>query len=285
MADKKISQLTEKETLVENDIITILDSEDNNTNKKAKISAIPIVNNLKELTVTGTFTSGVLTFTASETFTPVDGDLYKFKAPIGNTTNATAFNLIIGETTYPIYFVVSSYAIASVNLITAGDIIILVYNSTDSCFYVTYNSTASAGFQRVGDTLIRSAYSILPDAQDKNLGSVSSRWGAVYSTQTYASGVPLYQGYATNTSTTPSVGTTTNQVTVFTNPLESLTITAIPTSTIECEYQFTAGENFTLTATPLENKWLGVDEPTFTEGESYVIKIKNGYAISYKVGA
>ena len=38
MADKKISQLTEKATLVGNDIITILDSEASNVNKKAKLS-------------------------------------------------------------------------------------------------------------------------------------------------------------------------------------------------------------------------------------------------------
>lgn len=41
MADQKISQLTEKAALVGNDIITILDSEASNVNKKAKISALP----------------------------------------------------------------------------------------------------------------------------------------------------------------------------------------------------------------------------------------------------
>ena len=40
MADQKISQLTEKATLVGNDIITILDSEAANANKKAKVSAV-----------------------------------------------------------------------------------------------------------------------------------------------------------------------------------------------------------------------------------------------------
>lgn len=40
MADQKISQLSEKTTLVADDIITILDSQNNNTNKKAKVSAV-----------------------------------------------------------------------------------------------------------------------------------------------------------------------------------------------------------------------------------------------------
>ena len=40
MADQKISQLSEKTTLVADDIITILDSQNNNINKKAKLSAV-----------------------------------------------------------------------------------------------------------------------------------------------------------------------------------------------------------------------------------------------------
>ena len=43
MADKKISQLTEKTTLVGDDVITILDSEASNANKKAKLRALPQV--------------------------------------------------------------------------------------------------------------------------------------------------------------------------------------------------------------------------------------------------
>ena len=40
MADQKISQLSEKTTLVADDVITILDSQNNNANKKAKVSAV-----------------------------------------------------------------------------------------------------------------------------------------------------------------------------------------------------------------------------------------------------
>lgn len=61
MADQKISQLTEKATLVGNDIITILDSEAANANKKAKISALP------QLTATAPveITNGVVSMQAS----------------------------------------------------------------------------------------------------------------------------------------------------------------------------------------------------------------------------
>ena len=40
MADQKISQLSEKTTLVADDVITILDSQNNNANKKAKVGAV-----------------------------------------------------------------------------------------------------------------------------------------------------------------------------------------------------------------------------------------------------
>ncbi len=53
MADQKISQLTEKTNLVGDDIITILDSEASNANKKAKISALPKLTATAPLDITG----------------------------------------------------------------------------------------------------------------------------------------------------------------------------------------------------------------------------------------
>ena len=75
MADQKISQLTEKATLVGNDIITILDSQNGNTNKKAKVSAvtalstytatspIDITSNVVSISTASTNTNGALTST------------------------------------------------------------------------------------------------------------------------------------------------------------------------------------------------------------------------------
>ena len=77
MADQKISQLTEKTTLVGDDIITILDSEASNANKKAKISALPKLTATAPLDITGkvisissadTSTSGALSSTDWNTF-------------------------------------------------------------------------------------------------------------------------------------------------------------------------------------------------------------------------
>ena len=80
MADQKISQLTEKATLVGNDIITILDSQNGNANKKAKVSAvtalstytatspIDITSNVVSISTASTNTNGALTSTDWNTF-------------------------------------------------------------------------------------------------------------------------------------------------------------------------------------------------------------------------
>ena len=60
---------------------------------------------------------------------------------------------------------------------------------------------------------------------------------------------------------------------------------SIPTGTYETEIQFTTDTGFTFTDNALTNKWLGVDAPTFEDGSSYVIAVKNGYAVCAKVGA
>lgn len=181
MVDQKISQLTEKQTLVGNDVITILDSEDNNTNKKAKVSAV----NTLVSTYTGT-------------------------APINITGKVVS--------------------IATADATTTGAL-----SSTD---WSTFN--AKAGAQQV-----------IADTEN----------------------------------TTATLELASNTLYTFSEPLTALTISSLASGTYENEIQFIADEEFTLTAEALTGKWLGVDEPTFTAGETYIIKIKNGYAISYKVGA
>lgn len=279
---KTIGNMTLKAVPVGTDMVAIADSEDLDKTKKVLLSAISGggVANLTDLTVTGTYSGGILTFTASETFTPVDGDLYKFKAPVGNTTNATDFNLVIGGTTYPIYFVLTTPALSNAGVIQAGTVLILSYSSADSGFYVVFNSLADAKFQVVGGTLLRSSYTILPDVSNvRSLGSTSSRWSGMYATQAYlgSSGARAYQEVINNITTTPVIAVTNHQLTVFTNPLESLTITAIPTTTIECEYHFTTASTFTFSAPPLVGKWIG-GTPTFGPNKSYTIVIKNGIA-------
>lgn len=222
MADKKISQLTEKQTLVENDIITILDSEDSNANKKAKVSAvdtlvstytgtapIDITSKVVSIATANTNTSGALTSTDWNTFNGKQ-DAITASAPLDLTSN--------------------TLTIATADATTTGAL-----SSTD---WTTFNSKANA-------------QEVIADTEN----------------------------------TTATLELASNTLYTFSEPLTALIISSLASGTFENEIQFTAGEDFVLTAEALAGKWLGVDEPTFTAGETYIIKIKNGYGITYKVGA
>ena len=222
MADQKISQLTEKQTLVGNDIITILDSEDSNANKKAKVSAVDTL---------------VSTYTGT--------------APIDITSKVVS--------------------IATANTNTSGAL-----TSTD---WNTFNGkqdaiTASAPLDLTSNTLT------IATADATTTGALSSTdWS------TFNSKANAQQVIADTENTTATLTLASNTLYTFSEPLTSLTISSLASGTFENEIQFTAGEEFTLTAEALAGKWLGFDEPTFTEGKTYIIKIKNGYGITYKVGA
>lgn len=72
MADQKISQLTEKTTLVSDDVITILDSQDNLVNKKAKVGT---VTTLTTYTATAPLDITNKTISIPQAATSVDGYL------------------------------------------------------------------------------------------------------------------------------------------------------------------------------------------------------------------
>lgn len=222
MVDQKISQLTEKQTLVGNDVITILDSEDNNTNKKAKVSAVNTLVSTYEGTAPINITGKVVSIATADATTT--GAL--------SSTNWSAFNNKQDAitATSPLDLTSNTLTIATAGTNTTGAL-----TSTD---WNTFNGKASA-------------QAVIADTEN----------------------------------TTATIELASNTLYTFSEPLTALTISSLASGTYENEIQFIAGEEFTLTAEALAGKWLGVDEPTFTEGETYIIKIKNGYAISYKVGA
>ena len=221
MADQKISQLTEKTTLVGNDVITILDSEASNANKKAKISAV----------------TALSTYTAS---TPLD-----------------ITNKVI--------------SISTADSTTSGAL-----SSTD---WSTFNSKQ--------DTISATS----PIDITGNVVSIStadtSTSGALSSTDwnTFNGKANVQAVEADASSTTATLDLDANKLYTFATALTALTISSIPAGTYETEIQFTTDATFTFTATPLANKWIGVDSPTFDASTSYIISIKNGYAVLGKVGA
>ena len=110
MADQKISQLTEKTTLVGNDIITILDSEASNVNKKAKLSGaaglwtytgtapISVTNKAISISKADTSTSGYLDSTDWNTFNGKQGAL-TFSSPLAESSGTVSISTADTSTT------------------------------------------------------------------------------------------------------------------------------------------------------------------------------------------
>lgn len=67
--------------------------------------------------------------------------------------------------------------------------------------------------------------------------------------------------------------------------ISSLEISNFIDDVREIEIQFTTDSTFTFTDGGYTGKWLGVSTPSFDPSTSYVIAIKNGYAVLGKVGA
>lgn len=97
----------------------------------------------------------------------------------------------------------------------------------------------------------------------------------------------------TNTTATIAIDSTNfyNKLYRYTQALTELTLTgslvetAASTYRYETEIQFTTGATFTFTATGLANRWIGINAPSFDSNTTYIIAIKNGYAVLGKVGA
>lgn len=122
MADQKISQLTEKATLVGNDIITILDSENGNANKKAKVSAvtalstytatspIDITSNVVSISTASTNTNGALTSTDWNTF----NGKANVQAVVADLSSTSATLALASNTLYTFATALTSLTISSI---------------------------------------------------------------------------------------------------------------------------------------------------------------------------
>jgi nicotinamide mononucleotide (NMN) deamidase PncC len=300
----KISALSEKQTLVGNDVITILDSEDSNANKKAKVSAvdtlvstytgtapIDITSKVVSIATANTNTSGALTSTDWNTFNGKQ-DVITASAPLDLTSNTLTIATADASTTgalsstdwgtfngkqdaitasAPLDLTSNTLTIATADASTTGAL-----SSTD---WGTFNGkqdaiTASAPLDLTSNTLT------IATADTNTSGAISSTdWN------TFNSKANAQEVIADAENTTAILELASNTLYTFSEPLTALTISSIPSGTYETEIQFTADTGFTFTDNALTNKWLGVDAPTFEDGSSYVIAIKNGYGVCAKVGA
>lgn len=121
----------------------------------------------------------------------------------------------------------------------------------------------------------------------ERIQGVGAEWGAT---------VPIIKGepgayiQPTNitdtTSTTATIASLAENVRyVYTQPLTSLTISAVPDSAQETEIQFTAGTGITVSL-PADVGMMPLGGATFVEGASYIINFRNKIAVvaSYTPG-
>lgn len=234
MADAKISQLTEKQTLGENDLLVIASGSSNYKLKGstvktyaqgglATVATSGSYNDLSDKPTIPTVNDATLTITQNG----VSAGTFTANA----STDATiAITETVQSATSPLSITSNALSISTADTSTSGAL-----TSTD---WNTFNGKANV-------------QTVTNDASN----------------------------------TTATLALVPNTLYTFTNALTALTISSIPSGTYETEIQFTTDTGFTFTDNALTNKWLGVDAPTFEDGSSYVIAIKNGYGVCAKVGA
>lgn len=238
-------------------------------------------------TITGTFSNNTLSLSASN-MTLEDGALYGFVCPVTNTANASTATITIGSTVINLRSVTSNLFSPNTYLWQEGDYQIYRYDETNSVFNLVYSAMISTVFQPVNPSTILTTQDIIPAQNSNNsLGDTNHKYYAGYFTNLYvtADKINVTQQVVDSSNVSPVINLTSNICRVYTSPLVSLTISSIPTDSFECEIQFTTDSSFTFTSQPLVGKWLGVTVPEFEANTSYIIAIKNGYAVLGKVGA
>lgn len=244
MADQKISQLTEKQTLANDDLLVIASGSSNYK--------------LKGSTVKTYAQGGLATVATSGDYTDLTN-----KPTIPTVNNAT---LTVTQ-----------------NGVSAGTFTANASSDTTIAITETIQS-ASSPLSITSNVLSMSTADTNTDGY-----LTSTDWNkfsnkAVYQTLTEDT---------THTTATIAVDNSNfyNKLFRYTQPLTELTLsgtlveTSASTYRYETEIQFTTGATFTFTATGLANRWIGIDAPTFDVSTTYVIAIKNGYAVLGKVGA
>lgn len=286
---KKISQLTLKNSLASTDVIPILDSEDSYENKKVLASSISsgcnvhIIENITKTNISG---GTIYNGTCADVTSYEEGHIYVYKSPssydsqitrylnINNIGNARLwFNSIteFNDTSFPTRAIYDSMVVVIYrdgDEYTKGFYLLDTTNNSIKdyiwCRYINfgYNSKCSSTQGNGNLATIRQYVVTLSGA------SISIDYTA-------SSNYDLYR----------------HSCIICSDPLSSLTLTHLSDSSgaepmWEKEIQFTTDSTFTMTATDLVGKWIGVNTTaTFDPNTSYVIKIKNGYGYVYKVGA
>lgn len=310
MADAKISELTEKQTLGANDLLVIAT---NSNNYKVKGSTVKTYaqDGLATVATSGSYTDlsnkpSIPTKTSDLTN---DSDFIdstdlstalETKQDVIDASNKLDYDYLSNTPTIPDEL--TDLTDIAINSGTLADGQLLKYDATNSKWINGSGNTTTVDWSDItnkptfatvattGDYDDLTDTPTIPTVNNATLTITQNGVSVGTFTANASSDVTIAVGeaqavIADASSTTATLALASNTLYTFATALTALTISSIPSTTYETEVQFTAGTSFALTATPLTNKWLGVDAPSFTDGESYVIVVKNGYGVCAKVGA
>ncbi len=277
---KPIGDLTLKAAPVGADMIAIADSQDSNKTKKILVSAISggggggasnvhIVENV-------TYSSGVYSGTSADVTQYQDGHLYIFNSPNSNISDdSRSLNInSLGAKTLDYHKVASDFFYKK-EAIQAQSVSIVCYNSITDKFYLVATDRTIAQNYGLFDYLYTSTNSFIQYEPIKQVrtNAAGTTPEIIINTSSTVGGVRVHRIYRCN------------------SVLSSLSI-RLPNvlgdqdvSTWETEIHFTTGATFTYSETGNPLTWIGVNAPTFDPNTSYVIAIKNAYAVLGKVGA
>lgn len=284
---KTIGNMTLKAAPVGTDMVAIADSEDLDKTKKVLLSAISggggesHIHWIKNASYDSS--TKVLSGIADDVTSYVDGDLYAFYFP-ENVSGNVLLKVDVNSLGALVVYRPGLDTYQFNGVFKQNWLMIFTYKSYLPGFFLAYADTFANSFMKVQSNMILSSCSIIPTSNTYTLGNTGRSW-----TNIYVNSCPVDQEVSSSTSTTPTIdlnnSSNYHKVFVYTLPLTSLTLTNVSSKTFEQEIQFTTDSTFTFTASGLTGKWLGVSAPTFDPNTSYVIAIKNGYAVCSKVGA
>lgn len=310
MADAKISELTEKQTLGSNDLLVIAT---NSNNYKVKGSTVKTYaqDGLATVATSGSYVdlSNKPTIPTKTSELTNDSDFIdttdlstalETKQDVIDASNKLDYDYLSNTPTIPDEL--TDLTDISINSSTLADGQLLKYDATSTKWVNGSGNTTTVDWSDItnkptfatvattGDYDDLTDTPTIPTVNNATLTITQNGVSAGTFTANASSDVTIALGdaqsvVADTSSTTATLALASNTLYTFATALTALTISSIPSDTYEVEIQFTAGTSFALTATPLTDKWLGVDSPSFTDGESYVIVVKNGYGVCAKVGA
>lgn len=313
MTDKKISQLSEKQTLGANDLFVIATS-GNNYNVKGSTIKTFAQDGLATVATTGDYDdltdkptiptkvsdltndSGYITSSdipalpSNTDLSDYDNTTSKFvdetdlagKQDVIDSSNKLDYAYLANTPSIPSS--IDDLSDVDIDSATLADGQLLKYDSQNSKWYNGSSSSVTVAWSDITGKPNFATVATSGDYDDlTDKPTIPTKVSDLNNDTGFITAQSVIADTTNTSATIASVAANTRYT--FSQALSALTLTAVVDSVLESEIQFTTGSTFTFTATPLVDKWLGVSAPTFDANSTYIIAIKSGYAVLGKVGA